>query len=193
MDVTAIIETIAAPARVWSRDEVRRRPSPVPAAPGIYGWFFRTVPTMVDATECREFAGLRLLYIGIAPRSPGTPDSPSRQNLRKRIRTHFASNASGSTLRLTLGCLLAEELGIKLAMTPSGRMTFMDGEAVLSNWMAANAFVTWVDTPTPREAETLAIRSLNLPLNLEGNSAHGFHSDLSALRRAARVRARGGD
>jgi hypothetical protein len=34
--------------------------------------------------------------------------------LRQRLQTQYAGNAEGSTLRKTLGCLLADELGIEL-------------------------------------------------------------------------------
>ncbi|WP_386143941.1 GIY-YIG nuclease family protein [Streptomyces yanii] len=34
----------------------------------------------------------------------------STQNLRTRVRYHYRGNAAGSTLRLTLGCLLGLEL-----------------------------------------------------------------------------------
>jgi len=45
---------------------------------------------------------------------------------------------------LTLGCLLSEELDIELRRVGSGkRMTFAEGEGVLSQWMADNAFVCW--------------------------------------------------
>jgi hypothetical protein len=51
-----------------------------------------------------------------------------------------AANAEGSTLRLTLGCLLADELGIELRRVGSGkRFTFSTGEKRLSEWMEANA------------------------------------------------------
>ncbi len=47
--------------------------------------------------------------------------------------THYAGNAEGSTLRKTLGCLLADELGIELRRVGSGtRKTFVDGEHRLS-------------------------------------------------------------
>jgi hypothetical protein len=45
----------------------------------------------------------------------------SRQSLRTRIRYHFRGNAAGSTLRLSLGCLL----GLALRRVGSGaRMTY---------------------------------------------------------------------
>lgn len=37
-------------SRVFSRDEVLSRPSPVPAASGVYGWWFRDLPALIDMT-----------------------------------------------------------------------------------------------------------------------------------------------
>lgn len=109
---------------------------------------------------------------------------------RFTVRSHFAGRADGSTLRLTLGCLLADQLGIRLGLSPSGRFTFHEGEAVLSDWMAENAFVAWLATPSPWAIEEVAIRELDLPLNLDQNRSHVFHPTLSAVRRAAKVQAR---
>ena len=131
-----------------------------------------------------------MLYVGISPRrSPLNGAPASRQNLRKRVRYHLRGNAEGSTLRLTLGCLLAEELNIELRRVGSGaRFTFGRGEALLSDWMEQNAIVCWCPSSDPRAAEEQLIHSLQLPLNLEGNS-HPFGPTLSGLRRAARARA----
>ena len=53
---------------------------------------------------------------------------------------YYGGNAEGSTLRRTLGCLLAEQLGIELRRVGSGRrFTFLRGEQALSGWMAQNA------------------------------------------------------
>ena len=145
--------------------------------------------------QCRTLAalsGLTLLYVGIAPKAPSANGAPrSTQTLRHRIRYHMRGNAYGSTLRLTLGCLLSKQLGIELRRVGAGtRMTFAHGEARLSEWMSANAFVSWFVTPTPWEAESRAISSICLPLNLAQNKSHAFHTELSACRAAARVRAR---
>ncbi|MDA1082440.1 MAG: hypothetical protein O2973_12365 [Gemmatimonadetes bacterium] len=178
------------PSRLWSRHEVLQRPSPVPQEPGVYGWYFRDIPDGVPTDGCHRHAGMTLLYVGISPRRPpvnGAP--PSRQQLRKRIRYHFRGNAEGSTLRLTLGCLLSTRLGIELRRVGGGtRHTFASGEALLSDWMQDNAFVCWAPHPDPRTCEEELIRQLVLPLNLEGNS-HAFRPKLSALRSAARGRA----
>ena len=117
--------------------------------------------------------------------------SPSRQTLQDRVRYHYGGNAEGSTLRKTLGILLADELGIELRRVGSGkRMTFVDGEQKLSAWMAENAFVSWVVDPEPWLVEHHLIRSLDVPLNLEGNAHNRFHRDLTDRRANAVARAR---
>jgi hypothetical protein len=56
--------------------------------------------------------GLALLYVGISPsKPPSNHQSPSKQSLAGRVRYHFAGNAGGWTLRLTLTCLLGGQLG----------------------------------------------------------------------------------
>ena len=70
---------------------------------------------------------------------------------------------AGSTLRLTLGCLLANELGIELRRVGTGqRLTFAAGEKALSRWMAAHARVCWHVTPEPWSTETILISQLSL-------------------------------
>ena len=125
-----------------------------------------------------------MLYAGISPRQPPRSGSPSsQQTLRQRLRTHYAGNAEGSTLRKTLGCLLVDELGIQLRRVGSGtRKTFGEREQVLSAWMAENAFVSWVIRELPWEFEGYLIAAVDLPLNLEGNSRNRFHQVLTQTR-----------
>jgi hypothetical protein len=67
------------------------------------------------------------------PRHTRQRPAASQQTLRQRIRYHYTGNAAGSTLPLTLGCLLAERLGIQLRRMGSGRrLTFAAGEGKLS-------------------------------------------------------------
>ncbi|GAB3987304.1 hypothetical protein GCM10029978_105550 [Actinoallomurus acanthiterrae] len=134
-----------------------------------------------------------LLYVGISPKAPPTNGrTPSRQTIRTRVRYHYRGNAEGSTLRLTLGCLLADELRVRLRRVGSGkRMTFgHEGEAQLTDWMARNAKVVWTVTETPWKLEDKLIRSLVLPLNLDQNRHSPFHQRLSALRAEQRALAR---
>jgi len=59
--------------------------------------------------------GMPLLCVGIAPKEPPAFETPSNQTLRTRVRYHYRGHAYGSTLRLTLGCLLADSFGSQLA------------------------------------------------------------------------------
>jgi hypothetical protein len=135
---------------------------------------------------------MRLLYVGISPkRPPGNGRAPSKQNLQKRINYHYTGNAEGSTLRKTLGCLLANELGIQLRRVGSGvRLTFIEGEQALSAWMAENAYVSWAVRDRPWELEDELIATLDLPLNLQGNPSNPFHSVLTEVRKRCIARAK---
>lgn len=181
-------------ARLYTREEALGRPSPVPAGPGIYAWFFDELPDhRIDAKPCVRRDGWALLYVGIAPKPPPSNGAPaSKQGLRARIRQHYALNAAGSTLRLTLGCLLSNPLGIELRRVGSGkRLTFTaEGESRLSAWMGAHARVAWAETEEPWVWEERALATLDLPLNLQANQRHPFCGSLSASRAAARARAR---
>ena len=183
---------ITSPEKVWSRSEILLSPSPVPKESGVYGWYFKNFPAIIPTENCVTFNNLTLLYIGISPKSPpqnGKP--PSSQRLFHRVRYHMTGNAEGSTLRLTLGCLLSENLGIQLRRVGSGnRLTFADGEQKISQWLSENAFVTWVSCDKPWELESDLLSELSLPLNLDQNRNHNFHSILSGLRKSARESAK---
>ena len=180
------------PERLWSRHEVLSRPSPVPRSPGVYAWCFQGLESVPSAAYSLKAHGFRLLYIGISPSAPPrNGKAPSSQSLQHRIRYHFSGNAEGSTLRLTLGCLLANELGIDLRRVGSGkRMTFSTGESRLSEWMEENARVAWFLSEEPWKLEEELISTLDLPLNLAQNSRHGFHPELTRIRREAKAKAR---
>ncbi|MFF2436980.1 GIY-YIG nuclease family protein [Streptomyces sp. NPDC058107] len=172
-------EGLISPDRLWAAAEVMGQPGPVPAVPGVYGWRFTEPPYEGLPTD-------ELLYVGIAPRHMATRSST--QNLRTRVRYHFRGNAEGSTLRLTLGCLL----GLELRRVGSGkRMTFgKQGEAELTEWLAEHAQVCWVEHVEPWHMESELIGELDLPLNLDQNQHNAFHAQLKEIRAKARQRAR---
>ena len=186
-----VIERFIDPQRLYTRAEVFARPSPIAAGAGVYGWWFRTAPPRIDPSRCLVRDGLALLFVGISPTAPPANGKPqSHQGLRSRVRYHCAGNAEGSTLRETLGCLLADELGLELRRVGSGRrMTFVLGEPRLSAWMAENSLVSWVACERSWEVEETLIAALDLPLNLKGNGGHPFHAELSQIRSAAEHRA----
>ena len=185
--------SLLAPDRLWTRAEVLARLTPVPAAGGVYAWYFDTAPPGVPVDGCHRVEGMTLLYVGISPKRPPADGGPgSKQTLRSRVRYHYRGNAYGSTLRLTLGVLLADELGIGLRRVGStgNRLTFSDGEAVLSDWMAEHARVCWVQDRQPWLAETQLIEGVDLPLNLAQNAHGSFHAQLSHARARQRELAR---
>lgn len=184
-------------ARPHTGAEILARPCPVPASPGVYGWWFSRLPTDIDTERCMrrddpEHGKLTLLYTGISPSAPPTNGkAPSKSNIRERIRSHhLGGNAAGSTLRLTLGCLLADELGLELRRVGSGkRRTFHTGEPKLTEWMVTNALVSWVEHDEPWVLEHELIASLDVPLNLQGNVRNAFHPKLTEIRKQAAHRA----
>jgi hypothetical protein len=181
-------------AQRFTRDQVFGEPCPVPSEPGVHGWWFRTVPAGIDGSGCEQRDGSTLLYVGISPTPPpANGKRPVSEDLRKRIRYHFGGGggtAEGSTLRKSLGVMLANELGIELRRIGSGdRRTFAGGEAVLSQWMAENALVSWIVRPEPWLFEDELIATLDVPLNIQGNKRNAFYPELKRLRRAAAVNA----
>lgn len=182
MDASAAIAHFRSPPTLWSRDDlVNVRPNPIPAVPGLYGWYFDELPRSDIAPVGMAVDQWQLLYVGIAP---GRMTSTS--NLRKRLRNHLSGNARGSTLRLTLGALLAE----KLQLTPapaSGKFHWGEGEARLSAWLAGHARVTWFEHPAPWLIEADVVRELVVPLNRSHNSAHPFSVIVGQLRASFRI------
>jgi hypothetical protein len=184
---------LGSPERLWSREEVLSRPCPVPTKAGLYAWYFDQVPTGPDVRGCSVHEGKTLLYIGISPKAPPRNGRPaSRQRLSNRVRYHYRGNAEGSTLRLTLGCLLSNQLAIWLLRVGSGkRLTFgAEGEQRLDNWMAENAYVCWFENDMPWVLEPGVIGSFDLPLNIEHNQLHPYCPVLRSVRDQMRMAAR---
>lgn len=176
---------------VCSAKRVFDKPCPVPKSSGLYAWFFKEIPPGVPVEQCRKYNNLTLLYIGISPKSSPKKAGAKTQTLRTRIRNHYRGNAEGSTLRLSLGCLLSAELEIKLQRVGNGkRLTFSRGEHILSNWMHYNAFVHWIENDQPWTLEERLIKNVSLPLNLAHNEKHPFYPMLKEMRRKARTEAR---
>lgn len=174
-------------APLFSRADILARPDIIPASRGVYAWFFRETPAAVPVEGCYIRDGLTLLYVGISPKN-----ARSRQNLRKRITYHFRGNAEGSTLRLTLGALLANDNDFPLRRVGSGRrMTFTHlGEQWLDAWMTQNAHVCWVEHPEPWLLEHELLLEHSFPLNIQDNRHHPFCRPLSQIRQAAKEQAR---
>lgn len=181
-------QAILRPPRLVTTAEILTRPSPVPKVPGVYGWYFDEIPPGVPTEGCHTVSAWTLLYVGIAPKPPlKSGEAASRTHLYQRVRYHLMGNAEGSMLRLTLGCLLGERLGIQLRRVGNGgTKTFTNpGEQRLDAWIADHARVAWVETAEPWVLEAALIGTVSLPLNLAGNRQHAFWKALSDLRGTA--------
>lgn len=172
---------------LFTRQQLLSQTDIIPAARGVYAWFFRAPPAQVPIEGCFIREGLPLLYVGISPKN-----ARSRQNLRKRVTYHLRGNAEGSTLRLTLGALLAEQSDFPLRRVGSGRrMTFTHlGELWLDDWLNENALVCWIEHDEPWLLEHDLLASYSLPLNIQDNRTHTFCSTLSQIRQSAKQQAR---
>lgn len=62
---------------LYSRRQALGRLSPLPAAGGVYGWWSRQLPPLVQAGGCARHDGMTLLYVGISPSRP--PRAAGRQ------------------------------------------------------------------------------------------------------------------
>jgi hypothetical protein len=146
----------------------------VPRQPGVYVWFFDDV-LGVPVEGCHVSEHGTALYVGIAT---------VKRTLRSRLRNHFRGNASGSTLRLTVGC----HLDLPLRQVGS-RLTFGDQEPVVSEWLALHGSVACVPRREPEQLEHELLQSARFPLNIKDNP-HPYAREVSARRAAARSAAR---
>lgn len=169
-----IIKHFQSPVPFLSRKEVKS--DSIPNAPGLYGFYFRKYPSVVLDANTIQVDGFNLLYIGISPKGLGT-----KQTLKGRIRKHLFGDASRSTLRKSMGCVLSSELGIELT-TFNDRETFGSGENVLHEWLESNMRFTWFLITEPWLYEAALLKILMAPLNLDHNEHHSFHQILKKLR-----------
>jgi hypothetical protein len=160
------------PSRLYTAREVL---SMAPGMPGVYAFYFDEPPPGIDPAGCHRYDGRWLLYVGKATR------------LRRRLGNDLVRNAAVSTLRLSLGCLLSDKLGLQLQRLPTGKRNFAAGEKQITDWIAKHTLVAWVATEHAAKLERAIITSaICLPLNIEDNPC----AATTTVCKAARDRAR---
>jgi hypothetical protein len=192
----AMVQKVLYPERLVSRADIISDPTLVPVCRGLYGWYFEQCTEIIPdnfCDGCHQYQGRTLLYFGIAPKSE-TSDATLKSRI---IDQHFDGDAEGSTLRFSLGCLLATRLGIELRLHGSSKRFAssgtLGGEQRLSQWISENAFVSFATVDKPWEIEDEVIGKphvISLPLNIKGNSKHPFCKILKCARKDAVSRAR---
>ena len=58
------MEELITPERLYSRQEILSKPSPIPEIHGVYGWYFKDVPSFVLTEGCIRHQKMTLLYVG---------------------------------------------------------------------------------------------------------------------------------
>ena len=174
-------DTLLRPYRVWSPRELISDTRLLPCSPGVYGWWFRSVPPGVPVDGALKSPFGTLLYVGIAGRG-----KQATRTLRDRVKNHITGPIGSSTLRRTLACLNAEQLGLQIGRHPTSHRLVMSGsdEARLSEWMSEEARVAWVVCERPEELEKAIItHGPRLPLNIQGSS-DPYSKELRVIRSA---------
>lgn len=177
--------------------EVMRETEAVPDVPGLYAIFCsdrQALDLLGHALSARLEPGL--LYVGDTGARVMGDGTFSSGTLRTRVlANHFGNgaNAGGSTLRLTLGSLLIDDLG--LVPCPRGSRTrFTDeSEVRLTGWMRSFLLLScWPapSSPALTGLEKTVIARLHPPLDLDPAAASPFRNHIKELRKRTREMAK---
>jgi hypothetical protein len=159
---------------------------------GIYFWWFglSTLDAIVTP-EMREALHIQtaqltsnryaLLYVGKA----------ADQTLFERtVNKHLGRSAHVSTLRHSLGSLIANRLDLPRCETAKAGKFAVEGpqdlERRITDFLHLNAMLSWVTSTTPTDLERQLLgdyNRLSLPLNIAGNRSHPFCRTLCSLRK----------
>lgn len=130
------------------------------------------LPSIEIAPKMRKFAGLSIIYTGIASK-----------NLRTRdFRQHFTGNNAGrSTLRKSIGSLMGLKKIPRDKDPTTGKTKFEESDEIkLTQWMLANLILFFFANNDFRKIEEELIEHFNPPLNLQGNK-NNINSDFRSL------------
>lgn len=152
----------------------------VPEADGLYVWWVRddALPR-VPAPPHSARNDLRVLYVGVAPKS-----AASSATLRTRVlENHLGSSLASSTFKRKLAAQLWELEGWTPRLTDAGRWKFDAADSLaMKAWQRAHLCVSWCPLDEPWRHEALAIETLQAPLNTDDNPSNPFLDTLEAAR-----------
>lgn len=161
----------------------RRDPSPLPTAPGVYlfcsnnEWLAEELGSPTVAPSGVP-TGYRPLYIG------------SAANLQRRIRSHVGRSSVASSMRGSLGTILAEQIGLTpLASDIGGDLWFAE-EAILSGWIDRYCLVGVRETSNPLLLEKALVVAEKPPLNISFLKTTPLARRLIGARARVRAEAR---
>jgi hypothetical protein len=147
---------------------------------GVYGIFFAEEERVLERCGYLDFDdrmpvvvdGAHLLYVGA-----------SVDPLRRRVLSHLTGNTKGSSLRMTLGALFADDLDLDPISNPRRNYyEFGFGENRLSDWIIGNTSVGFYASDDPYGAERRILTSVAVPLNIDWRKKHRYSRFLMNLR-----------
>ena len=153
----------------------------IPDGPGVYA-------LLLDDPEALEpalrRAGLRLDPLRLGERAVLYLGA-SEDSLRRRLKCHLSDDTFRSNFRMTLGAVLAEELGLEVRRPQAGRRFSFEptSEAILSAWIGRNISVAIRESGHALVEEKTLI-ALNDPLlNIAGRRHQPSVETVVLLRR----------
>ncbi|WP_370650070.1 GIY-YIG nuclease family protein [Brevundimonas sp.] len=99
-------------------------------------------------------AGYFPLYIG------------SASNLQRRVRSHVGRSSVASSMRGSLGTILAEQIGLTPLASDVGADMWFAEEAVLSEWIDQHCVVGVREAANPLQLEKALVVTQRPPLNI---------------------------
>lgn len=160
---------------------MRQHPELLPDVPGLYALILDHPDALAQALERARLAlepvklGRRpVLYLG------ATDDS-----LRRRLKCHLSDDTGRSTFRMSLGAVLAEQLGL-IARPSSGERYFMfepESEMTLSRWISEHVSVAVKPRLHARRVESRLIFHADPLLNIASRRPSDQVAGLTRMRR----------
>lgn len=160
----------------------------LPDPPGMYFWYFQNIDELFFKEQKEKLYldciiksnGYFLLYIGIAV----------GQSIKQRITDKHLNSAHVSTLRHSIGSLLANKARLKPSLiVETGKFAIdkdWEIEKRITEYLKENAKISWIIDENPKRLETFLLgnyKKLSFPLNIKENLDHPFCEILRDLRK----------
>jgi hypothetical protein len=172
------------PVQMYSHTEILDQNTLIPAAEGIFAWYFKQIPENLKSLNLHTHNNLTLAYIDSSPQKPLKDSLSARGNIRKRMIADITGSASTSSIRRSLGCLLREELNLNSVRLSPRIVNFGEGERDLSGWISENVKFCWLVNETPTEIRDNLISEVQVPLTLSNGKVNDFFDELTKIRSA---------
>jgi hypothetical protein len=152
--------------------------------PGLYSWWVDEPGARMLSTGLGHQIAPGRIYAGQTGATKWPSGRTGSMTLKKRIgRNHLAGQIAGSTFRLTLASILADQLELE---SSDARHLDRGSEQRLTDWMRTHLEVAVHRYATPdslADLERHVLSELDPPLNLDGQRSRATRSRLADLRR----------